>query len=137
MSLDNGKKMQAYLTTLGYRVTLELADDDPDSREKLEPAPQTNFKYYAVMRDGEARGLFVFNDAGKRLDMITWNHPSKTWEHDPAYVSRYFLSDLDAEEISRTKAEEIAQGFGATVPSESGFMKISDLAYEKPKFRQE
>ena len=102
----------------------------------MDPAPQTNFKYYKVVVDGEARGLFVFNRSGQRLDMIDWDHHSKTWEHDPAYVSRYFISDLDAEEISRARAEEIAHGFGATVPSESEFMKTSDVAEMKLKSRR-
>jgi hypothetical protein len=133
VSLGTAENLQAFLTARGFQAIVEFADDDPDSKQQREPAPQANFKYYSVMVNGEARGLFVFNDGGKRLDMISWHHDSKTWEHDPAFVSRYFISDLDAEEISRTKAEQVAQGFGATVPSELEFMEISDLHERKLK----
>jgi hypothetical protein len=98
--------------------------------------PDVHFRYYAVIAKGEARGLFVFNDGGNRLDMIAWNHHAGKWEHDPQFVSRYFVSDLDAEEISRAKAEDIARGFGAPVPSESEFMEISDLAEAMLKSRK-
>lgn len=94
--------------------------------ERKESAP--DFKYYAIMVDGKARGLFAFNEGGKRLDMLSWNHQTKQWEHNPRTVTDYFISDLEAEQISRAKAEEIARGFGAQVPSESDLMKISDKA---------
>lgn len=86
--------------------------------------------------DGQVRGLFVFNNGGKRLDMIAWNHRSKTWEHNPAIIARYQSGDLDGEEISRAKAEEIASGFEAEVPSEKDFMKIPDLHEQKLRSRQ-
>lgn len=109
-----------------YRKSWEsLSDRKMDSPEK------PDFKYYATMVDGKPRGLFVFNDGGKRIDMIAWNHTSKKWEHDPAYVARYFLSDLDAVEIGRARAEEIARGFGSEVPTEAGFMSITDRAGRK------
>jgi hypothetical protein len=111
-----------------YRKSWEYLTD-----QKMDASAKPNFKYYATLVDGKPRGLFVFNNGGNRLDMIAWNHTSKKWEHDSARVSRYFLSDLEAEEISRAQAEEIARGFQAGVPSEAEFMKISDLAEKKAK----
>ena len=102
--------------------------------ERKESAP--DFKYYAIMVDGKARGLFAFNEGGKRLDMLSWNHQTKQWEHNPRTVTDYFISDLEAEEISRAKAEEIARGLGALVPSESDLMKISDQAEAKIQSRK-
>lgn len=93
--------------------------------ESRESSP-IDFKYYAIMVDGKARGLFAFNRGRNRFDALTWNHHTKQWEHNAGTVGRYFFSDLDAEEVSRAKAEEIARGFGATVPSESDLMKITD-----------
>lgn len=95
-----------------------------ERRESIPP----DFKYYAILHDGKARGLFVFNRSGNRLDTLAWNHRTKRWEIDPWTIGRYFFSDLDAEEVSRGKAEEIASGFGAAVPSEADLMKISDEA---------
>ncbi len=91
-------------------------------------APQPLFKYYAVFSNGEIRGLFAVHKGEKRLDTLAWNHRSRRWEDDPAYVGRHFRGDLDAEEVSRARAEEIARRFEAPLPADSELLKISDEA---------
>lgn len=100
-----------------------------------EPAAP-DFKYYAAMSDGKAYGLFVFNRSGKRLDELQWNRQTNRWESNNDMVTRYFVSDLDAEEISRAKAEEIASALGTQVPSESDLMKLSDQAEAERQSRK-
>jgi len=89
------------------------------------------FKYYKILSEGETRGLFMFNRSADRLDMVSWNHQSKTWEENPSLV-RYFRDSAgDAEEITRDQADQIARGFGAKVPTEKELMSISDQAQSK------
>ncbi len=94
------------------------------------------FRYFMTFLREEPdrpRGLMTFNrdkEAG-RLDTIAYNHMTKRWESDPYAVMTFLYGDdyFDRrEEVSRSRAEEVARIIGTSLPSEEEMMRISDEA---------
>ncbi len=93
------------------------------------------FRYYAIARPeepGRPRGLFAVNrdkEAG-RLNIVSYDHLEQQWVADPG-ITRYLFKEDYAEqttEISRERAQQVADELGIPMPSEDEMMAISDEA---------
>ncbi len=100
-----------------------------------------NFRYFIIHRDSkrdEPEGLFVFNTGAGRFDTIQWNWLDKAWVVSGSIVGYLVRNRGEAEETTRSRAEEVATHLGiGPIPSEEEFVRISDLFEDEARRRRE
>lgn len=88
------------------------------------------FRYYVIHRDSrrnDPRGLFAVDADGGDLPFYraSYSHVKGRWGFDPAVVD-YLQGDSDdqAEEVTRSRAEEVARGLGIPMPGDDELERI-------------
>ena len=88
------------------------------------------FRYYIIYRDNrrdEPRGLFIVDANGGAFPFYrtSYSHVERRWVFNPGIVD-YLHGDKDdeAEEVDRSRAEEVAQERGIPFPSDEELERI-------------